>query len=710
MNDNMIDVFDKSADIERLMLCTPFINDDSCTYENKLTPELFFDTLYVPCKNNTNSSDEPTGEEKQNELKEKLERESKRTFLIVGSKGCGKTTFIHFLLNEVRKDINVETRELDFGQIRSTMFGNPIKTIMADAIYAEFKAMARNGKIKVFIDLCNEQEDLIDSAWDSNGVLYELVSSYNELYKERTCSALDIVKKNTRKYLEKMELFQLFFVYTLQSVSNQIVDGKLRRTIFVFDNMDAINEINYIANLLTEYDNFQTGISRFLRNLKQYRNDEAQYIFVFVMRELTKAHLTAHERGVWEVITQQYDVTDMYDRAMITDKRLQLYIRMTPEKYRSKDKEFAEKLRVLLQDKYINKKIFAIYNNDYRTCVTQLLTLCRRNNVLLSEYCAIMSMNDFNIRHGARGMIFRMIFNELQRKSYLTRIKVLDLRNPGSMSSSLPRLVLTYLSNCSDISCVDEGRSVQLSELLQAFDDSDPKEILDCIWEMYELIDAPEWGHLITFSKTVQAKKERLYKELDAVMKGNNDDFSEFRITVAGKLYLSDICTHFEFFACRICRVGLCNQPLFSSKSWDKNEDGKFNFQITMSNVFEQVKLCCARLNKNLEGVGRKCEKFDSEFNYRNDNGVCQYHSERIIFSHIQYIETYRHYLLVKKPIENIEDASLYIIGKISEYVKLFEDSDSAKCSKTNRKEKIKANLTVALGKPLDNEIWIKSE
>ena len=64
----------------------------------------------------------------------------------------------------------------------------------------------------------------------------------------------------------------------------------------------------------------------------------------------------------------------------------------------------------------------------------------------------------------------------------------------------------------------------------------------------------------------------------------------------------------------------------------------------------------------------------------------------------------------MKKPIENIEDASLYIIGKISEYVKLFEDSDSAKCSKTNRKEKIKANLTVALGKPLDNDIWIKSE
>lgn len=151
--------------------------------------------------------------------------------------------------------------------------------------------------------------------------------------------------------------------------------------------------------------------------------------------------------------------------------------------------------------------------------------------------------------------------------------------------------------------------------------------------------------------------------------------YSFFRITCAGRVYLTNICTHFEFFACRI--FGSKSAPLFSKRVLTiKNSEPLFKTIIDA--VYGEVKLCCKSLEE-FESAGGICSKVDSDFNYKNEHGIYQYHGERIIFSHISYIDIYRCYLLAKKPAEintlgiELRDISIYLIEICEKYLELFD-------------------------------------
>ena len=201
---------------------------------------------------------------------------------------------------------------------------------------------------------------------------------------------------------------------------------------------------------------------------------------------------------------------------------------------------------------------------------------------------------------------------------------------------------------------------------------------------MCDLIKAEEWNPLITFVSSDNASKDGLFNERKIYKKNidkeydtdNSRNYSFFRITRAGRIYLSNICTHFEFFACRI--FGSTRWPLFCSRNFSFRDEEP-QFKTIIDSVFLEVKICCESLH-DFESNERMGARLDSYLNYKRKNGIYQYHGERIVFSHISYLEIFRCFLLIKQPKEisqnklDIEEISKYLIDKIIQYLNLFTE------------------------------------
>ena len=164
---------------------------------------------------------------------------------------------------------------------------------------------------------------------------------------------------------------------------------------------------------------------------------------------------------------------------------------------------------------------------------------------------------------------------------------------------------------------------------------------------------------------------------------------------------MSNVCTHYEFFSCRA--LGDEYLPLFCKENLEM-QDGKYIFENIIEGVYNQVYKCCLDLCKSYESDRGVCKDARPPYNYKNVS-IYQYHSERIIFSHIGYLDSFRCYLLknIVKPSIEIENMSMLILKTIRKYCTLITGKEKvAKCAATKRFGQIVSNLEEAENNPCD--------
>ena len=223
------------------------------------------------------------------------------------------------------------------------------------------------------------------------------------------------------------------------------------------------------------------------------------------------------------------------------------------------------------------------------------------------------------------------------------------------------------------------------------------EDIVECLWAMFDLIRTSDWNHLIAFARSKRATKQRLEEEIRIYnasrYPGGYDDYSCFRITCAGKVYLNNVCTHYEFFSCRA--LGDSYLPLFCKENL-QIVNGQYLFEGIIDAVYQQASACCIALHDSYESPDGLCRDARAPYNYKSES-IYQFHSERIIFSHIGYLDAFRCYVLSKygsspdKAID-IEVISKRILATIRSYCELITDS-IAKCAATKSFNEILKNL-----------------
>ena len=175
--------------------------------------------------------------------------------------------------------------------------------------------------------------------------------------------------------------------------------------------------------------------------------------------------------------------------------------------------------------------------------------------------------------------------------------------------------------------------------------------------------------------------KIKEYDEVEESYLENEKETIKVHITKAGETYLDLIATHFEFFSCRIVKKKEYNKyPLFMSENRKKTENGKYYFQFLIENVIGVVSNCCKKLNNfyadtNYNNEGGKKEYLESYLVYRPNESSRVFHGERIIHTHIRYIDAFRLYLLSLTNNEISYDDKIYInktiIGYILDYMNI---------------------------------------
>lgn len=674
--------------LERYLKANAISSLGDCKYGGKLSKELFYNILY----DESNASIE-----KEKEIDKWFSRRN-NIAIITGYVGCGKTTFTHHYLKR-ESDLNNKVILFDFEKINRI----PARNIVIDKFELHLYQLMRdkNSEFRKVLKKLYSQNRAIFDLFDSNNNLVKFIDIYLQQSLNRKKYLQNSDLKKSLLSLNIDDLFNILFLYIF---ADKIITGFNQTHIICFDNLDVAYEGSNLEEFYLAFMNTLANWEDVIAKLKiSDRGDNTIDLyrdikFIFCMRETSKSKLTKFFRRRISTSVKPFDITEIYDKAKIIEKRIQLLL-----KYREDvDPEIiaeAEVIQKIIEDYYNKINVFPLFNHDYRSCVESITALCENKKSLMS-YIKLSNMalapNLLKYaKYGARGILFRLIFNEFRKEGDYDKISIYDFNNSGHNEQfSIPRMILTYVSNVQTNKgrvkpgIGDDNTPVSINRIFDAFKGIiQPEVITNCIINMYELRES-SWNHLITFDTLLGTDVECLRNELKAYKQNKDIEYSKVLITCSGTTYLNIMTTHFEFFCSRLW--GGEKSPLFAVENAVR-ENEEFAFEDILDKVYTNVKGCCMRIKKfdtdyllpKYENMDNKyAEYLDSEYVYKErkiieNKIVKQFHGEKIIHTHISYLDAYRLFLLNTNILNNDEvrkAASKTIIEYIEKYISLIED------------------------------------
>lgn len=478
----------------------------------------------------------------------------KNTFFLVGYQGCGKSTFIHSIINMYVQTNSAKVILIDCDKDGKNVdhVKSIICTTLKDEIYSS--------KLSDFIDFFKVNYNLFDRL-NINNIFefYKIIKVLNEhgiTAKDR--EAFDQLRQFINTSLSVKDAFYLLIFWNL--ANNYHCSNKMSEKIIVFvDNLDCVDTYSELSEFISCLDSLTVDMSKLLDEFKlnDTENTTATYVSkikIFVtMRETTKANLPpSHFSDAFRSIYINKDMTEWYDKGEIIKKRIKqlkeynMYKQLTA----NQQKQLQLLLKVV-EDSYTEKVIYSLFNNNYRSSVSMIVSVIATHLPQMETYLKIMNYNLSQYKHGARGILFKCIFDEFNRsngneESCFKRIGVLDLLNRKNNSVSICRLILSYLSNYTETKCDSGKNSISLQDIIGAFNDIFPEgDVIKILCEMFELRDTI-WSHLVSFNQIeYDIPQQTFERHIDVNSLDRNRTMLHY--SCAGKIYIEYVATHFEF-------------------------------------------------------------------------------------------------------------------------------------------------------------------
>jgi GTPase SAR1 family protein len=702
----LIDKINNDPDgLERFLLSNSYTKYPIYNFDGLVTHKIFLNYLYYESEN--------VSELRGNIFNHLYIDNGKNTAFILGYQGCGKTTFINVLTNFYFEEAKIDRKNVlvvDCDNFGVSSEEEPINIIYAKSV---LKYIKENNK---------SLQNLVSFFTKNAGILITNCSAYQELYNFYTYSISFLKNKHitnihniTELNIELNKYKTKILIYLLAFLSFSIeYDGDINNDpiFLVVDNLDCIDNLSELHKFIKGLDDFTVEMSKIFHDLQFYEKTyDKKFNFVdkikiiIGMRETTRAQLpNTHFSDTFKKLYKPYDITVLYKKNRIVKKRSNSLLRIH-EKLESNSKGSGlkiEKKRSLelinkaMNDNYTNSVFSSLFNNNYRKFIPIIIKIVEAHIETIEEYVKIIK--DYS--YGARGIIWKYLLDELHSTdatisdvSCFKKIGVIDFNNRKNDEVSIPRMILSYLSQRTSTRCDDVNNCITVRSIIDVFDGIFSKEeLLSSLKNMYDLKDS-KWSHLISFSQLENDRSKDL----------NNFDYldldnSKLHYSCAGKIFLEYVTSHFEFFSTRLID-GNKNEPLFSKNNLSMT-NSSYTFIKIINDVFSEVKRCCESLKKHNKKV---CEKKGIIDPYDKVNGVNnvnlylnsdyvtlfkrkeqpyglpesfkEFHEERILSFHISYIDSFRLYILNKNnTISNDEKIEInrLLSGAIKEYVDLF--------------------------------------
>lgn len=691
----------KEKSTAQYLRATAFSRDNGVDFDGVVSDRMFFDEFYV---------DTEKAEELKRKILKNVNDSALRLNLLIGYSGCGKTTFVHYLLREKKEtryifdmEIGIDNRMED--PILTKMCNELENTIMDDII---IEGNVFQLLYNVFFAEDYKVTQQVNKFIDLNRTIYKMMTDFfKEKQFENILKSIHCGNEKSKielsilvhAYLERMEPLQVFGFYILWDVTEEIAYYKKHKKInknfgcvFCFDNLDNVDSIDKSKEFIRYISEAWIGITTFFKliNLDKYNISGEMllknYAIVMTMRETTYAKLTEHFSENAKRIIDESLISEIYSKKNIIHKRMD-FLELHKNEVSDNLYSDVEMVNRLMSNSYIEKNVFSLFNNSYNTAVSTITLIAEENKELLEEYKCISDMKNRRYYKGANGIVLRLLFDYFKEKKYFDEkyLNLLNFRGEEKYLFSPARLILTYLNNCRNEVC--------LYDIFEYFKGIlDAEDVADIIDKIY-LLRFTDWRHLLTFNKYPPKDDNGLKSQLDLYQSGKpiekcRPEYAKLEITCAGRMYLNTMSTNYEFFASRL--FGNTNKPLFCKDNL-KKENGKYGFANQIEAVLKAVEGCCTRMNQADKEI---CEKkgwnvqdlYKSKLtfeNYQRDldvaskmESVRQFHTERIIFSHIGYINIYRQFLLQKVFINSNRDKRInlneILVKFINRYLTLY--------------------------------------
>ena len=368
----------------------------------------------------------------------------------------------------------------------------------------------------------------------------------------------------------------------------------------------------------------------------------------------------------------------------------------------------------------MTSKYSSLWNQNYRTCSLIASKLCldlgsdflklvqfvRKNK---QDGYEISNNNSSFYYYGSSSILLSLICKIYNGSGiwdkYLNLVPLNTTEVAREKNVSLSRLILTYIYNTNG--------TVQLKTLYDEFCKNglfSYKDMCDVLSKLLSRNPCGVWRRAIYYAKEVilsQNSDEICNKLMNECQKIQNFESSniEFAICDAGISYVERLMQEFEFYSNRISNE---HRSLYLYDTIDEISDilNKVYFSVfhCVKNMKDFKKRYIA--SKAKQNTEIEVNKVDDYYNTRlihpnTKKGFSQLHTERVIFSHIAYLNNVRIYFISLKEDDSIKrEYNRLFVNAIKRYLELYETEIVPLSS--NRK--IVADLLINIIKEIETE------
>lgn len=528
--------------------------------------------------------------------------------------------------------------------------------------------------------------------------------------------------------MKKLSLEQLLFIYTIWEYAEIITSGreeKERKLIYLLDNIDIISD-----GTTDIFKNTMMGVWRFvwdMRNVfdkirEEHIEEDQGFITLYdktniivAMRETTAMHISGHLRDKMREVMDHFDMSADVDKTIIMQIKINLALAMI-KNGEIVSKGFIEAINFLdqlINDRVLMRNLFQLFNNDYRTSVMCITTICIEHMDEVKKAIDLIHSDKASLVFGGRGIIYRLIVDGFFEWDYFDSIGIPSIKSKGrtvllqsQYGYSCARIILTILCNKQSKKAerffVNPEESVKLADLyvmVQTLMGID--EFVNIIDGMYSLRNKRFWNHLVTFDNILSYSPNIIknYINVNQLQTEGTDIY--IRATSAGQIFASILCTHFEYFASRYATSHKNISLFLFDNLSDKKQWGAM--KKIVRDVYEAVEKCNGTLDiynqyvMDIKGVNHYDNILNTPYYYEQ-----QFHEERIIHNHISYLEAYRSYIFMLNMEEGILlEANNFLLSMIQKYL------DLLKYDRNNGYKKYRGLFFSSNSKNLYNELSV---